>query len=112
MRFAGIVGYGHNEEVTPGRWEDVIVEKTYFGDVIRNGTTASPSDQSIHDDVSVSHSISVVADAFAQENFVNIRFVVWAGVAWKVSNKEIRHPRLILQLGGDYNGPRADPDTP
>lgn len=105
-RFYGKVGYGESVETDPdvsGVWNDVITERDYQGDVIRNTKNSETSDQ-VNDEVSVSNSISIVADQHAIDNFIKIRYVMWAGVRWKVSNVDIRRPRLILSLGGVYNG--------
>jgi len=104
-KFSGKVGYGPTAvETAPGVWNEVMVERDYVGDVLRN-TRKLQSGESVNDDLSVDNSISIVADAYANEHFFAIRYVMWAGVRWKVSNVEVQHPRLLLRLGGVYNGP-------
>lgn len=111
-RFSGKVGYGSSEETAPGVWEDTIVEISYFGDVVRN-TRKLQNGESVNDDISVSNSISIVADAYANEHFFAIRYVEWAGALWTVSDVEVQSPRLLLRLGEVYNGPKgAPPVTP
>jgi hypothetical protein len=63
---------------------------------------------SVNNDLTVSNSISIIADAYANEHFFAIRYVDWAGALWTVSEIEIQSPRLILRLGGVYNGPRPE----
>lgn len=108
-KFYGKVGYGETVEDPPnsGVWRDKITEKSYYGDVIRNMRRLEEADQ-VNSDVLVSNSISIVADAYAGEHFFAMRYVVWQGVRWVVSNVDVAHPRLILTLGGVYNGP--DPE--
>lgn len=111
-RFHGKVGYGESVETVPGVWEDVITEISYFGDVVRN-TRKLQDGQSVNNDISVNNSISIVADAYANEHFFAIRYVEWAGALWTVTDVEVQSPRLLLRLGGVYNGPKATaPDTP
>lgn len=105
-RFHGKVGYGEAVETNPGVWEDVITEKSYFGDVVRNNRMLQQGDH-LADDTKVNTSISIVADAYGNEHFFAIRYVEWAGVRWKVSNVEVQTPRLILQIGEVYNGPTS-----
>jgi hypothetical protein len=105
-RFYGKVGYGVSVETSPGVFEDAITEKQYFGDVVRNSLKFREG-QSVNDDLSVSNSISIVADAYANEHFFAIRYVEWAGALWTVSEVEVQSPRLLLRLGGVYNGPTA-----
>lgn len=102
-KWFGKIGYANSEETAPGVWEDVIVEREYYGDVIRNTRRLQTSDK-VNDDVNVSNEISIVADPFAMNNFHSIRYVEFMNSKWKVSNVEVQYPRLILSLGGVYNG--------
>lgn len=110
-RFFGEIGYGVSVESVPGMWQDVITEKAYYGDVIRN-TKQNQEGQSVNNDISVSNSISIVADEYAGEHFLAIRYIRWLGVLWTVSSVEVQHPRLVLRLGAKYNGPVAAPVSP
>lgn len=105
-RFYGRIGYGETEESLPGVWADTIVEHLYFGDVIRNTRKLSEG-ENLNKDLSVENSISIVADAYANDHFFAIRYVEWAGTLWTVKNVEVQSPRLILRLGEVYNGPTA-----
>lgn len=112
-KFFGKVGYGESVEKPEGSgiWVDDIREISYYGDVVRDTRNISPS-ESVNDDLTVGNSISIVADAFAFEHFFKMKYVEWSGVLWKVSEVEVQRPRLILRLGGVYNGPTADsPET-
>lgn len=105
-KYFGVIGYGETVETAPGVWEDVVTERSYFGDVIRNTLRSDEADK-LNNDLSVGNSISVVADAYANEHFFAIRYISWAGTLWVVSEVEVQRPRLILRLGGVYNGPKA-----
>lgn len=111
-KFYDVIGYGESVEVTPGVWEDVITEHSYFGDVVRNSRKLREG-ENLNNDLSVGNSISIVADAYANEHFFAIRYIRWAGTLWTVSDVEVQSPRLLLRLGGVYNGPTAgSPSTP
>ncbi len=101
-KFYGKIGFAKTVETTPGVWEEEIVEHEYYGDVIRNTRRLQSADK-VNDDINVSNEISIVADPFVTENFHAMRYVVFMGSKWKVSNVEIQYPRLILTLGGLYN---------
>lgn len=105
-KFHGVVGYGENVETSAGVWEDTITEVTYSGDVIRN-TRQLRDGENLNADLTVQNSISILADAYAGEHFFAIRYIKWAGTYWTVSDVEVQRPRLILTLGGVYNGPKA-----
>lgn len=103
-KFYGKVGYGETVETSPDVWEEQIVERAYYGDILRN-TRQWEKGEGLNDNLKINNSISVVADAYAYENFVNIRYIEWMGTKWKVSNVEVQRPRLIFTLGGVYNEP-------
>lgn len=103
-RFHGRIGYGESVETAPGVWVDEIVERSYFGDVVRNARNLREG-ENLNMDLSVQNSISIVADAYANDHFFAIRYVEWAGVLWTVSSVEVQSPRLLLRLGEVYNGP-------
>lgn len=106
-KFYGVIGYNEGTvEITPGVWEDNIVEYQYYGDVVRNTRKLQEGEQ-LNNDLSVGNSISIVADAYANEHFFAIRYIQWAGALWTVSDVEVQSPRLLLRLGGVYNGPKA-----
>ena len=101
-KWFGTVGYILTSETTPGVWAENKVERNYYGDVIRN-TRRIHSGDKVNDDISVSNEISIVADPFAYASFHYIRYVEFMGTKWKVTNAEVKYPRLYLTLGGVYN---------
>lgn len=105
-RFYGEVGYGVTVEDPAGSgvWVDQITENSYFGDVIRDTRNLDKAEK-LHNDISVSNSISIIADKFAIENYFLIKYIRWNGVLWTVTDVEVQRPRLILRLGRVYNGP-------
>lgn len=105
-KFYGVIGYGEPVETSPGVWQDSIVEHSYYGDVIRNARTLQ-DDEKINSDLTVGNSISIVADAYANNHFFAMRYIAWAGTLWVVSEVEVQSPRLVLRLGGVYHGPTA-----
>ena len=107
MRFSGTVGFATSEEATPGVWQDTIVERSYFGDVIRNARRLDPPPMVpplTNAGLSLENSFSIVADADAYENFMHMRYVIWEGTYWQITNVEVQRPRLILTIGGVWDG--------
>ena len=103
-KFYGAVGYGESVKTAPGVFEDVVVERSYYGDVLRNTRQFRDGD-TLNNDITVQNSISIVADAYASDHFFAIRYVEWAGTRWTVTDVEVQSPRLLLRLGEVYNGP-------
>lgn len=108
-KFYGAVGYGETVEIRPGVTGDVITEHNAYGDVLRNSQKSDTS-TSVNGVITVGHSISIMADEYANNHLSHIRYVTWAGVRWKVGTIEVQYPRIILGLGGVYNG--QTPPTP
>ena len=103
-KWFGKIGYAETTETSPGVWKDHITERSYFGDVNRNNRRLQPTEH-LNDDINVSNEISIVADPYAINNFHSMRYVEFMGTKWKVSNVDAtQYPRLILSLGGVYNG--------
>ena len=108
-KFYGKIGFITTEETQPrsGIWEEVVVEKNYYGDLIRN-TKRWDSSEYRNDDININNDISIVADPYANENFFNMRYVEFMGSLWKITGVEVQYPRLILSIGGVYNGDTAE----
>jgi hypothetical protein len=102
-KFFGEIGFAETVETVPGRWEEQIVKRNYFGELIRNTRRLESSGQ-VNDNVNVENQISILADPYANQNFHSMRYVEFMGAAWKISKVEVQFPRLILTLGGVYNG--------
>lgn len=103
-KFYGPIGFAVSKETRPGVWQDEIVERKYRGDVNRISRRLQSTDQ-VNDDITISNEFSILADPFASEHFHSMRYVQYMGARWKVSNVEVKYPRLILTIGGLYNGP-------
>lgn len=107
-KFYGQVGFAETTETRPGIWEETFTECDHYGDVLPNIRKLEPG-QSINDNVVLNNKLSIVSDPYAQEHFFSIRYVRWLGTLWKVTNVEVSSPRLILTIGGVYNGQAAEP---
>lgn len=102
-KFYGTIGFSKTEETAPGVWGEKITEKKYYIELLRN-IRKFQSSESINDNISISNQMSIIADPFAIENFSFMKYVIFRGAKWKVDNVEVQYPRLILTVGGVYNG--------
>ena len=105
-KFYGVIGYAVTKETAPGVWTEEIAEQSYYGDLTRNMRRLQDSGD-LNDDINVANEICIVADPYANANFHSMRYVAFMGAKWKISKVEVQYPRLILTLGGVYNGKQA-----
>jgi hypothetical protein len=103
-KFYGVIGYIEEVETKPGVWTPKVTERNYFGDVLRDSSGWSVQSDSTNDDLTINNQISVVADPFAYQNVRFMKYVVFMGTKWKIKNVEIKYPRVVLSIGGVYNG--------
>ena len=107
-KWYGRVGYDvKTVETEPGIWEPEIVERPYYGDLLKNVSKWAANTNSVNDNLTVANQISIVADPYAYQHFSSIKYVEFMGVMWDVTSVEPQYPRLILTVGGVYDGPQA-----
>ena len=106
-KWYGKVGYAVNVETEPGIWEEQITEIPYYGDTKSDRFKRQQSSNQVNDNIVISNVISIVADPFAYQNCSNIAYAEYLGTKWKVTDIDPQFPRLLLTLGGVYNGQQA-----
>lgn len=103
MRYYGEIGYVEQVMTKPGVYEEKITKRNYYGEstkVISKWQTGS----GLNDNVEITNTISIIADPYAYDHFYNMRYMEFAGAKWKIVSVEVQRPRLILSIGGLYNG--------
>lgn len=102
-KFAGNVGFEEQYESKPGVWSTRIVERRCIGDVVSSFYNSNNKSESTNDELTINNRISIVANDYAFQNFQYMKYVVYMGVKWRISNVEVQYPRLVLSIGGVYN---------
>ena len=102
-KYYGSIGFAKQEETRPGVWKEMITERKYFGEEVRNFRRLQPSGN-VNDNINISVTLSVVSDPYANEHMYDMRYATYQGAKWKITDVEPQYPRLILTLGGLYNG--------
>ena len=102
-KWFGKIGFATREQTSPGVWMDDIVEKEYYGDLVRNTNSRYVSSGNVNDNVTISNAISILADPFAYKHFSTIRYIMFMDTKWKVDSIEVQYPRLVVTLGGVWN---------
>lgn len=100
---SGVIGYTLSVETQPGVWTDTPTEKKYYGDIVRDNRRIVDNSQ-INDNVNISNNISIVSNKFMLENLAFMKFITFMNSKWKINSVDIKPPRLIITIGGLYNG--------
>lgn len=106
-KWYGKIGFCVTEETEPGIWEEKITERDYYGDLLSNFRKLQNSG-SVNDNINIANKISIISDPFADQNFFSMKYAEFMGAKWKITDVEVQYPRLILTLGGVYNGKQAE----
>ena len=102
-RFYGPIGFVIDTHPSVDVTVEKPMERFYKGDIVKNYRKLEAG-IGLNDDVIISNQISIVADPYAFSHIFAMRYVKWMNTAWKIVNVEVVYPRLILSLGGVYNG--------
>lgn len=106
-KFYGPVGFITTQETRPGVYVEEPEEHNYVGDILRRSLRYE-NGLSVNDNVKSSNRISIVADPYAHQNCYKIKYVKWRGDCLEVTDVDSsQYPRLILSLGGIYNGEKV-----
>lgn len=103
-KWYGQVGFVKSVQTAPSVWQNEEVIKEYYGEVYRNSNQYSANPDSTNDDFTANHQISIIADPYVCQNCHIIRWAEFMGVRWKVKSFEVKPPRLVLTVGGVWNG--------
>lgn len=106
-KYFGNIGYGVTEETRPGVSLPTISEREYYGDIVRNVRRYENSGK-VNDDLNINMTLSIVADPFAFQNFHQLKYAEYMGAKWKAVSVEPQFPRLVITLGGVWNGEDAE----
>ena len=102
-KWYGEIGFAKTVETKPGVYEEQFTKRNYYGDVVRNSRRLQSADQ-LNDNINVSNQISIVSDPYVDQHCSSIAYVEYMGAKWKVTDVEVQYPRLILSIGGVWNG--------
>ena len=112
-KYSGMLGYVMPaKEDPPGIWKpSAVVEKLGRGDLF--GQTINNEDVGgLSDGITINNQLSIIMDPFVNKNLESLKYVILYGTRWEIKSMTINRPRVILTLGGVYNGeyPSTDHD--
>lgn len=103
-KYYGMIGFAETEETEPGYYEEIITDRPYSGDEVKNFRKLQNNEGSTNQSITIANSISIISDPYAMGHMYAIRYATFQGAKWTVDSVEVQYPRLILSLGGLYNG--------
>ena len=101
-KFFGNIGFAETTEIKPGVWEEHILSRPYYGEILQDTRRYQQNNQ-VNNDISINLRMSIISDPYVVENSHLIRYVEYNGVKWAVNSLEPSYPRMILNVGGVYN---------
>lgn len=103
MRWAGLIGYVRQKEISPGVWDDDITEVPSYGDLNQITETLRLAD-GVHATHGVTTSVSVISDG-RRVPFKGMTYITYGGVRYTIASVVVEPPRLVIYLGEEYHGP-------
>jgi len=102
-KFHGVIGYVESVETAPGVFSEIVVERNCSGDILRNNRRWENTGR-VNDNLVIDNRFSIIADEFSISNIQRMRYLKIYESSWKIISFEIQRPRIILIVGGVYNG--------
>lgn len=102
-RFFGYIGFAKEEETSPGVWDKVIEEKLYSGEILDNRWRTQTGDR-VNSEIVFNGDFSVLMDPYMIKNHPFIEYITYMGVKWAVTGINPSRPRLMITVGGVWNG--------
>ena len=105
--FYGPIGFVETVEEPEGSgiWVEKPIERNYRGEVSRHGKRWDNGTQQVNPNLTITNTISIVTDPYLSNHLYALRYIKWLGGYWEVSSVDVESPRLVLSIGGVYNGP-------
>lgn len=106
-KFSGKIGYAEivDSIERPGIWTEEIIERNHYGDVVKDYKKYESNTNHLNDTLIISNKLSIIADSFIINNAHKIRYVIFNNTRWNVVSLELNRPRILISIGGVYNGP-------
>lgn len=102
-KFAGTIGFITQVENKSGLYENETVERSYTGDILQDVRRWNNIEK-VNDDLTLVNRFSIIADGYILDNMYAMKYMIWRGVHWSITKIELQAPRIIITVGGVYNG--------
>lgn len=107
MKYYGMIGFTDTQEIRPSVWDEVTVERPYYGDIYRKSRQLNASGY-INGEINYQLEISILADPYLRDHIDRMRYATLDArddsTKWTITNVDpTAYPRLTLSIGGVYN---------
>lgn len=103
MKYYGAIGYTDTREVAPDDWDEVIVERNYYGDIYRKNRVLNDSGY-VNGEIDYNIELSILADPELRNHIDTMRYATVDNTKYTITSVDpTSYPRLILSIGGVYN---------
>ena len=104
--FYGPIGFVETVEEPKGSgiWVEKPIERNYRGEVSNYRKSWENGSQQVNPNLKITNMISIVADPYLSNHLYALRYIKWLNGYWEISSIDVESPRLILSIGGVYNG--------
>ena len=111
MKYYGKIGFVEsNVETAPGVYEEQVIEREYYGNVIKNTSRWQNDSRNLNDNLNLSNQFTILFDPYAYDHLQNLRYLEYNNVKWKIVSFELSYPEVTIYIGGVYNG-ESGPET-
>lgn len=100
-RFYGKVFYEDTVETAPGVHTPTLTGRYYYGDLNRIARRYEAGEL-VNQNLTMQHEVSILADAYAFDNYAKIKCVEVDGSKWAANYVEINRPRIKITIGSLY----------
>lgn len=97
-----------NDNVQTGIADYLAVEKPCYGTIPENRRRWVPADQK-NDNLVLDVQIEITANTYIRNHIGDIAYVHYLGQYWKVESIRPNFPKVVLSIGGVWNGKTATP---
>lgn len=105
-----VLGFSErNVETRPGVWKMQPVELPYRAKILTYNKDYDTGEE-VNDDLKLRNRYEIVMKDTALD-YQDMKYIIVKGKKWRVSALEFLAVRIIITLGGVYNGGQAPPPT-
>ena len=104
-KYAGKVGFVKLEKTKYDTFEEVVTEVSLTGDILQSGFNYKIRPYETDEPIP-NVRVSLKSTSYLQSNLQYMRYLILDGSPYKIETLSNQRPRVVVTLGGVYNGNR------